>query len=676
MAQDNPTVKKTVTYIPTKQSQEALVKFVKTATDYSINSTNERQRFEQLDRAYYRENDFTSANLRAKAANEYGDASKFRNVTVPVVMPQVESAVTYQASVFCQGHPIFGVATPPEFIDAGIAMEAIIEDQQVRGGWVQELIMFFRDSFKYERGGLYAGWERINTAELTVNTTESLTKVTTKNTIWEGNAVKRISPYNLILDPRVEPSEVYEKGEFAGWTEHMGRTRLKEFLNSLPWNMNVKVAFESQTESTNALNSKFYIPQINNVLHSAANSGKELDWMAWAVNSTSSNGTNAIKYKNSYIVTRLFARIIPADYGLSIPQPNTPQIYQIILVNDVPVFADLETNAHNYLPILVGSPNKDGLLNQTKALADNALPFQQVTTALVNSLIASRRRAISDKTLFDPSRVSEAHINSDNPIQNIPVRPAAYGKPLSEAVFPFPFRDDQAGLIMQQVQMFMGMANTTSGQNPARQGQFVKGNKTQSEFETVMSNANGRDQLTAMLFESQVFTPLKHILKTNILQYQGAAKIFSKMQSKVVDIDPTKLRQAVMEFKISDGLLPTDKLMDSDSFTVALQTLATSPQISGNYNIAPLFSYLIKQRGADISFAEKTPEQVAYEQAVQSWQQTVVEIAKAGTNAQMPPQPTPEQYGYKPGQLANTQVEQQPARVSNITNNISNVEQG
>jgi hypothetical protein len=673
MAQEPTAVTKKHTYIPTKESQAALVKFVKSCTDYSINSTNERQRFEQLDRAYYRENDFTSDNLRAKAAQEYGDTTKYRNITVPVVMPQVESAVTYQASVFCQGHPIFGVATPPEFIDAGIAMEAIIEDQQVRGGWVQELILFFRDCFKYERGAVFVGWERVNTAELTVNATESLTKVSSKNTIWEGNVIKRISPYNLILDPRVEPSEVYEKGEFAGWTEQMGRTRLKEFLSSLPWNMNVKLALESQTEAINALNSKFFLPQINNVLHSAANSLQELDWLSWAGDVASNSQTNGIKYKNSYIVTRLYARVLPADFNLAIPQPNTPQIYCIILVNDVPVYADLETNAHNYLPILVGSPNKDGLLNQSKSLADNALPFQQVTTALVNSLIASRRRAISDKTLFDPSRVSEAHINSDNPIQNIPVRPAAYGKPLSEAVFPFPFRDDQAGLIMQQVQLFMGMANTTSGQNSARQGQFVKGNKTQSEFETVMSNANGRDQLTALLFESQVFTPIKHILKINILQFQGAAKIFSKMQSQLVDIDPTRLRKAVMEFKISDGLLPTDKLMDSDSFSVALQTIATSPAISGSYNIAPLFSYLIKQRGADISFAEKTPEQVAYEQAVQSWQQTVVEAAKAGATA-FPPQPTPEQYGYKPGQLANTQVTQEPARVNNITNNITNNE--
>ena len=47
--------------------------------------------------------------IKAKLANSMGDSSKFQNVTVPVVLPQVESAVTYQSSVSFYKDILFSV---------------------------------------------------------------------------------------------------------------------------------------------------------------------------------------------------------------------------------------------------------------------------------------------------------------------------------------------------------------------------------------------------------------------------------------------------------------------------------------------------------------------------------------------------------------------------------------
>jgi hypothetical protein len=194
----------------------------------------------------------------------------------------------------------------------------------------------------------------------------------------------------------------------------------------------------------------------------------------------------------------------------------------------------------------------------------------------------------------------------------------------------------------------MQMANSVNGQNNAKQGQFVKGNKTQHEYADVMNNANGRDQMTSMLLESQVFTPLKEILKLNVMQYQAGVSIYSPSAESSVKIDPVALRKSQAVFKVTDGLTPTDKQISGDDLTVALQTIGSSPAIGAAYNIGPLFSYLMKTRNANLTAFEKSPQQVAYEQAVGQWSQTAQEVAKAGGTFSTP-QPVPAQYGYTPG---------------------------
>jgi len=664
-----------IPFIPSIKSQEALVNFSTVIAQANIN--NQRQRFLDIDLAYIREQDQTKEHKRAQLANKYGDSNRLQNITIPVVMPQVESAVTYQASVFLTGVPMFGVAADPEFIDAALMLESIIETEQIRGDWVRNLLMFFRDGFKYNISAIECSWDTMSTVALETNLAQGI-QAKPKNVLWSGNKLTRINPYNFFYDTKVAPSQIYIDGDYAGKHELMSRIKLKQFVANLKYRMNMTEAFESSSKGASVLGidtSYYYMPDINPQVSAELKDG-DFNWMSWA---KIAGGKQEINYSDNYLVTTIYARVIPADFNLNLPERNTPQIMKLILVNlSVLIYAEKQTNAHNYIPIVCGVPNEDGLQEQTKTLAENSIPFQQVTSALMNSVIASRRRAISDRVIYDPSRISEAQINSPNPSAKIPVRPTAYGKPVGEAVYPFPFRDEQAGLVLGEIQQLLAIGNEVNGQNKAKQGQFVKGNKTQSEFQTVMNNANGRDQQTAILYEAQAFTPLKEIIKTNILQYQGAEKLFSKSKNQAVQVDPQRMRDAVMEFKLSDGLVPTDKVMDAEAFTISLQTLGSSPQLASGYNIAPLFSYLMKQRGADLTPFEKTPEQIAYEEAVLAWQQAVAAFAKGlesgqVTQEQLPPQPTPEQFGYTP---AGNNSAATPARttqnVNNITNNITN----
>lgn len=649
--------------IPEK-SQAALVQFHRQCYSMLNQQWNLREQMRQVDLAYIRENDWTQEGWRSKLANRYGDPTKFQNVTVPVVMPQVESAVTYQTSVFLTGTPMFGFVAPPEQEDTALQYQAIMEENQIRGGWVQQFQMFFRDCFKYNLGAVEVDWGR----EVTQAVETDLAFMTgkegkPKEVIWEGNKIRRWDLYNTFFDTRYKPTDIYKDGEFVGHTELMSRIHLKKFINELPDKMisNIKNAFESgmgtQGGSGTGGIESYYIPQINPSALMQIDPKRTTDWMSWA---GMLDRPQPIAYKNLYEVTTLYARIIPADFALKVPSANTPQVWKFIIVNhQILIYAERQTNAHGFLPVLFGQASEDGLGYQTKSFANNAKPFQDIASALVNSAMAARRRAISDRTIYDPSRISEAHINSDNPSAKIPVRPAAYGKNINESVYAFPFRDDQSAVAFQELPQMMQMANSVNGQNQAKQGQFVKGNKTLHEYDSVMSNANGRDQMTAMSLEAQVFTPLKQILKLNIMQYQSGVSIFSPAQNKTIEIDPVALRQSQATFKVTDGLTPTDKAISGDDFTMAIQTIGSSKEIGAAYNIGPMFSYLMKTRNADITAFEKSPQQQAYEQAVGAWSQTVQALAKQMGDAvdpkKFPPQPTPDQFGYQPGAPASQQ---------------------
>jgi len=643
----------TAMIIPDK-SQESLLMFYRQCYQMLNQQWNIREMFRLADLAYIREKDWTTEQAKAQLSNRYYDPTKFQNVQVPVVMPQVESAVTYQASVFLTGQPIFGWVAPPGDEDAALQYQAVIEENSIRGGWVDELIMFFRDGFKYNLSFIEVGWGREVTAALETDLTFKAGKEgKPKEVIWEGNTLKRWDPYNTFFDSRCAPTDIYKDGEFIGKTELMSRIKLKKFLNELPDKMvqNIVKAFESgfgtgASPGPGGIES-YYIPQINPEALITKNPKLSTDWMAWA---GMFERQNQINYKNLYEVTTLYARILPSDFNLRVPAANTPQIWKFIYVNhSVLVYAERQTNVHDYLPVLIGQPNHDGLGFQTKSLANNAKPFQEVASALVNSAMAARRRAISDRGIYNPMLISEAHINSDSPNAKIPLRPAAYGKPISDAYYSIPFRDDQSAVAFQELPQIMQMANQINGQNQARQGQFVKGNKTLHEYQSVMANASGRDQLCAMSYESQVFTPLKQILKANTMQYQAGISIFSPSQQKTVQIDPVQLRQSFATFTITDGLNPNDKIINGDDFTTALQTIGSSQAIGAGYNIGPMFSYLMKTRNVNLTPFEKSPQQVAYEQALQQWQQVAEMFAQKGQQFNQP-QPLPQQYGYNPAQ--------------------------
>lgn len=635
------------TQLPTQlnEKQEAAILVYATAAQNLLsNQFTIRNAMISIDKAYMREENYTEAQMRARLANRAGDAQKMQDPTMPIVMPQVEAALGYYMEVFLSGQPIFGTATDPQFADQGLQMDAIIAENSVTAKWKRELIKFFRDGLKYNIHGIECEWMERQTAAVDNATDPKTLTVKVKDTIWRGNVLKRMDMYNTFFDPRVYPSDISEHGEYAGYIEVLSRTRLKKYINELFGKIPAKTVIRafnsslgtSQTVATNSAPFMFFQPLINPEPLQNQQSLQSFDWLQWATD-TRKNDTG-IRYGNTYQVTKLYARIIPNDFGFDVPSPNTPQVWKFIIINNsVVLYAERQTNAHNLIPIFFGQPMDDGLGFQTKSFASNVRDTQNIASALLKGHIASKRRLVGDRVLYDPTRIRERDINSDEPAAKIPVRPGAFGKPIQESVFPFPYRDEQVRSMLDDAMLMGKIADQINSQNQTQQGQFVKGNKTRTEFQDTMAYSNSRNKQMCLVTEEQVMTPLKECIKMNILQFQGETIITDPYTARQVQINPVSLRKASVQFRMADGMTPADKLLGTDELQTAIQVLGNSPQLGAGIEVAPAFTYLLKTKGVDLSPFQKSPLQMQYENSVAQWQQVAIEAVRAGQ--QPPPQP-------------------------------------
>lgn len=595
-----------------------------------------RPRLEFIDRAYQREGNMGYDHLMSKLRNEQGDKSRIQDVSVPIVYTQVETALAYLTSVFLTGYPLFGiVARPSAPEDVAKMAETIILENSTRQGWVRHLLMWFRDMLKYNVGAIEVDWCE-ESVWLPITDLGFDAKVAKpKKLAWQGNKLRRLDLYNTVWDHRVNIAEVHSKGDYAGYVELISKVQLKQYLENLPNRVtaNLQAAYDSRPTYE-----YFYVPKVNDdpLLPISPSSGQ--NWMAWA-GVRAGTGT---RYQEMYEKFTLYARIIPSEFNIRVPAPNQPQIWRFVIINNkVVVLAERMTNAHQWLPTIFGQPIEDGIGfgYQTKSFAQNVINSQEVASALTSARIQSARRRLTDRVAYDPTRIREADINSPSATAKIPVRPGAYGKPVQDALYHFPFDDRNSTLFTQEAQAVIELAGLVNGINRVQEGQFQRGNKTMREFQTVMANSNARLQMMALFIQSQALEPLKEIIKLNILQYQGEATYYNTIQREPVQIVPEELRKQSFAFTMTDGLLPADKILNSDFMQVFMQIASGSQELMMEYDLAAMFAYFYREQGMRLTLSDFKRSDEEKQQLIQQLSARTAAEAQAAASGQAAGQP-------------------------------------
>lgn len=609
--------------------QERLLTYIKAAAVIRDEGWQLRTRFEDIDRAYMRERDYTEEQGKAEIANRAGDITKLQNMQVPIIEEAVENTVGFLTNVYAADYPMFKFASDPLKEDIALMWNSLVGEDQIHYGWAGEFNQAFRDAEKYNFAPIEVDWCK----ERLYKPKNGTSGVALEQTIWEGNKIKRLDPYNTIYDPRVAIHKCHEDGEFAGYIELMPRVKLKRFLANLGDSRlkNDQKAFESGVWEV-----IYYVPHLNKkvLMKNKEWLDGSFNWVSWVTGQAQEH----IAYRNTYTVCTLYARLMPYEFGITAPRDQTPAVWKLISVNGVLVYAQPMINAHDYLPVIIGQSRIDGLDHQTKSPAENQLPFQEMVSSLWAAKLNSARRRSTDRMLYNPLLVDPDHINSPNPSAKIPIRPTAYGRKLEEAIYKIPFDDQNSQFYIQEANAIAEWAMRANGQNRPMLGQFQKGNKLQDEWAQTMANGSNRERTKALMWHSYCIQPVQVILKSNYLQFTPQGTRFNRNESKLIAIDPVELRKAEAEFVVGDGLLPVQRLVHADVMQGGMQVLATDPSIAASYNKGPMFSYLMKIQGVDkLDQFEKTSEQMQYEQALGAWQHSAELLSKNAKYGELKP---------------------------------------
>lgn len=599
--------------------------------------TNLRAHLQYRDRLYMRAMDYTDAQIKALAANRAGDANRIQNMQVPIVMPQVESATAYQASVYLGSDPIFGVVAAPESMSAAMQFETSLSYQATRAGWSRELIKSFRNGMKFNFAPTVCTWKNLPRKQIVTDTTpEYAGRARLQVDQTDGaNFIKAIDPYNCFLDMSVPPAELHNVGEFFGYHEILPRVSLMRLVQSLDSSKtsSIREAYNSNTASFyndgDASGMYYFQPVLNRLSSMGSIQQLTTNWGAWA--GLLSSGKDKYDFKQNYQVTHFFCRACPADFG---GNGYIPKVYYAIIVNWCHVIYVEEMNVgHDFLPCFIMQPFEDGNMYQTQSMVDNAAPFQEMSSALWNATIESKRRQIFDRLIYNPRHIDKKDIDPASAVARIPLRNmtmAKDGGEIGRAIYQIPYRDDNAGVNLQMSEMISGMADQAVGQNKVDRGQFQPGNKTRTEFSTVQQNSNSRQQLASLTIQGQFMTPLKETIKSNTLQFSNPQRLLSKDKKQEIAVDPIAMRNATMEFRLTDGMMPMDKMLNPELLMVFLQTAQAIPAVATEYDIMGMFIYWAKLNGAIwLDDFQRNPQQQ------QQFLQTIRQTQAAAT----PPEP-------------------------------------
>jgi hypothetical protein len=589
--------------IPSAESQFKILQYVGGVLQEHRKYTDYHTKMEAIDIAYARyisNLDPDTGVARGEgidAATQPVGVVNMPSTCPPVVVSQVDSMVAYLADVFLSGYPLFPVVSNPLNKKYAEQLETLMDDHATLGGYARQFLMFFKDGVKYNLSALECDWTAIEQYSSMDDMLDPGKKKLQRDN-KSFNKVSRLDPYNTIWDKTVAPGDVSTDGDYAGYVNIKSRTKIKRILNR--WSNDQEAFNVREALATTSTEDSIYhmAPQISNYI-TARKPTTGMNWAVWMTGKDFQEST--VSVGDNFEIITLYARIIPHDFGLSVPMQNTPQIWKFVTINQkVLVQAKRVISAYDMLPILFGQPLEDGLGYQTQSIAEANIPFQEAAKTLFNIRFNSARRAVADRALYNPDLINSADINAPVPAAKIPVKANRLDKrPLSDAYHQIPFDARGTESAIQDGMTIVNFGKELSGLNSPMQGQFQKGNKSVKEWNDTMGGADARLRMPALTLEFQVFMPLKELIKLNIFQYGDDAEVISQKDGSIIQVKLTELRSKVLAFRVADGYTPKSKLAGTESLTNLIQMLAQSQPLQVAYGpmLPSIFAHLAQLMG-------------------------------------------------------------------------------
>lgn len=567
----------------------AIKKYLCQCLDYSKSRSQFRDRLDSIDYNYFMYTGAVTAKdlpgIDQFGKRECGNVYAKNSVVNPIVISQVDSVVGYLAEVFLSGYPLFPVVSTPENRALAESLEGMIQDHLVLSESIPELQLILKDAGKYNLYAAEVEWKPVKTYEPyldVMDLSDGSTK--TRVDVKHVNSARRINLRNFHWDDRVDIAKLDIDGDYAGDTRQITRVKLKDLLNYLSneglltSNEAVAAAMKSSVDISDWNND----PIVGDYT-AAANRVGGTNWDAfggWAPDTPVGNAKLApSNSQGMYLLHTFYIRIIPSDFGLTVPNRNSVQVFKVRMINrDTIISLESYTGSMGRLGMFMGQCIEDGFELQTKGYADLATPIQNASTRLFDARFKTANRALGDRALYNSDMIRASDLNNNSETAKIAVRANGLQEnAMDNAYKSIPFSWQGTEGLIQDAMLISSWASDLTGLNKAQQGQFTKGNRTMAEFNSINSASENRQRLPALVLEYRFFQKVKDQFKLNILQF-GEDTIITSPRSKMpLNVSIEELQKANLQFELADGYTPKSKMANTEALMGLINLIGTSP---------------------------------------------------------------------------------------------------
>ena len=145
------------TYSVNAEAQKRILAYAKGVMQKQQGAVDIRNKMEIIDKAYARYQEVPAES----DGTPCGDVFASDKITAPIVVSQVDALVAYLADIFLSGYPLFPVVSTPANRKSAEALETVMDDHAILGGYARQLLLMLKDGVKYNLSAIETEWTSI-----------------------------------------------------------------------------------------------------------------------------------------------------------------------------------------------------------------------------------------------------------------------------------------------------------------------------------------------------------------------------------------------------------------------------------------------------------------------------------------------------------------------------------
>ena len=486
-----------------------------------------------------------------------------------VAKAHVEAAVAFMSQTITVDDGIWSANTDPTRIAQANAIADRLRLDAQSFSHMQELATAFRHGFICNLGGVFVEWSDNPVQALASDIDTGAVSPTLVPRA--GNVLRPVDPFNVILDTRVAPHNMYRDGEFAGYITVMPRTKVFDRLRLGEWSLPECCAdYDPYEPLRGSFSSDYMLPPDSR--------GDDI------------RGEDVIV---------LYARVFPALFGLS--SETSPSVWKFTMLGASRTIVAAEPTDSIYLPVCLFEFDTETPYNINGSLVSQLIACQRFISFVFSGYqmtllknIAGGAKLVAD-SVVDISRISKAAMLGgviQATIADPDKRLTDYVADLSAPVDlrNIPQDIDLALEMMQRIfptDMLQQVANLERA--------------TQYQAAATVQAGNKRNVLVASSIDSQMMAPLRQLMVDNILRNVQSLEIVGEDGQRRV-VPTTDFDLAELRFVVSDGLSGLDKLGAAESLQQAISNMLQMPQVLQGFDVYGAINYVLRLRGSNVDF--------------------------------------------------------------------------